>query len=546
MNIIFKNKKFDSEELDELLTNYYVDFSKVKSIAVIMKRSPQMLWLLYKAFCSGITYIPIDPSEPVDKVNFILNQTQPDIVLCEEYKYNYSKTRTNDYDNVGYILYTSGTTGSPKGVLINKESLVNFIDGVSEIIDFSERKKIASFTSMSFDIFFLESVMAIIKNMTIVLADEYEQKNPRAMSKLIYDSGVDMLQLTPSRLQLLLNYDRDLCCLKNIKEIMIGGEPLSITLLQELQRKTEARIYNMYGPTEATIWSTIGDLTNSSSVNIGYPIKNTEIYIVDNDMNILPVGKKGEICIAGKGLAKGYHQKDVLTAEKFVCLQNYNKKIVYKTGDIGKQNTDGTFECFGRVDNQIKLRGHRIELEEIEAILNQYIGITCSLVCVHVINDVDKLLHVFYTGDKDIIIDDIKNYLNNKLSSYMVPDIYERIDDFVLTINGKIDRKYYDDLLNSKTTHYNEKTLEMLLNIKEKIIRIIKENTSGFTGEINETSSFKELGYDSISFIKTILAIEDGFGFEFDDEYIIISKYQCIGDMVDYVIKKAKTNVIMD
>lgn len=163
--------------------------------------------------------------------------------------------------------------------------------------------------------------MALYKGLTVILANKEEQRNPKFMAQLIRDNAVDMVQMTPSKMQLLLNHDKELFCLKNVKEIMIGGEPFPISLLHTLQEKTTAKIYNMYGPTETTIWSTVSDLTCRDRIDIGRPIKNTEVYIVNENLSILPVGEVGEICIAGKGLAKGYVGRSDLTKEKFIYLR---------------------------------------------------------------------------------------------------------------------------------------------------------------------------------------------------------------------------------
>lgn len=254
-----------------------------------------------------------------------------------------------------YILYTSGTTGIPKGVEVTREGLFNFIEGISEIIDFSAGKRIACFTTVSFDIFILESIMALYRGLVVVLANEDEQRNPRLMAKLIQDNEVDMVQMTPSRMQLLLNYDKELSCLKNVKEIMIGGESFPLSLLRRLKEKTNAKIYNMYGPTETTIWSTVSDLTQKDRIDIGRPIKNTEVYIVDESLSILPEGQVGEIYIAGKGLARGYVGKNDLTIEKFIYLPQKPDVRVYRTGDMGRYLPDGDLEYLGRTDNQVKI-----------------------------------------------------------------------------------------------------------------------------------------------------------------------------------------------
>lgn len=464
-----------------------------------------------------------------DSTELILFQKQ----LCEEY--------CRKYDNdIMYILFTSGSTGIPKGVEVLYDGFINFVDGVSEVIDFSPSRRIACFTTASFDIFFLESVMALLQGLTVVLANDEERTNPKLMAKLIQENEVDIIQMTPSRMQLLLNYDKDLSCLKKVKDILIGGEPFPFNLLQTLQQKTTARIYNMYGPTETTIWSTISNLTSKDRVDIGSPIKNTEIYIVDEHLQTLTDGKIGEICIAGKGLAKGYVGRNDLTVERFVYLPEQEIKV-YRTGDMGRVLEDGNLEYLGRVDNQVKIRGYRIELEEIESYINQFEGIKQSIVAVLEKNDSEKVLEAFYTSEHDIDPSKISNFLSTKLPSYMIPIEYKHIKDFIQTENGKIDRKrIYEcielksDEIKSHPSNSNE-----LTNIQKSIFQVIISNsTEKSTGFIMLDTSFANAGIDSISFIKTIVDLEEKFNIEFDDDMLYIGQFPTIRSMVEYVESK--------
>ena len=443
---------------------------KSSRVALILDRGISLISVIYNCLDKKITYVPIDPNMPDSRISDIINDAnvgtvithqnylrklQVDNVICVDVDDIIDFDPTETDNETAYILFTSGSTGDPKGVEVTREGLFNFIDGISEIIDFSPGKRIACLTTMSFDIFFLESIMALFKGLTIVLANEDEQRNPKLMAKLIQDNAVDMVQMTPSRMQLLLNHDKELTCLKNVKRIMIGGEPFPISLLKTLQEKTNSKIYNMYGPTETTIWSTVSELTHKDRIDIGYPIKNTEVYIVDESLSILPNGQAGEICIAGKGLAKGYVGRDDQTAEKFVYLPQKSDVRIYRTGDIGRYLSDGNLEYLGRTDNQVKIRGHRIELEEIEACLNQVNGINQSIVNVLETSETDKILQAFYTSDIAINQKDITDYLSSKLPDYMIPVIFKRVESFIQTVNGKIDRKRVLDSCSSTFILYS-------------------------------------------------------------------------------------------
>jgi acyl-CoA synthetase (AMP-forming)/AMP-acid ligase II/acyl carrier protein len=323
---------------------------------------------------------------------------------------------------------------------------------------------------------------------------------------------------------------------------MIGGEPFPLSLLRALQEKTTAKIYNLYGPTEATIWSTVSNLTHKDQIDIGNPIKNTEIYIVDENLFVLPSGQAGEICIAGKGLAKGYVGRDDLTVEKFVYLPQNPDVRVYRTGDMGRYLPDGNLECLGRTDNQVKIRGHRIELEEIESHLNQVDGINQSVVIALETSETDKILEAFYTSNDTLYQKDIIAFLSSKLPEYMIPVIFKRVEDFIQTANGKIDRKRVLECIEIKTDdtitvdfHRSE-----LNEVQSKAFNVIVSTLDSKFGDITLETPFAGAGVDSITFITIVVALEGEFEFEFDDEMLLITAFPTIKSMMEYVESKVQ------
>lgn len=543
MNILFESRIYQEKDYQNILEKYNCNQGNPKRVAVIMRRSPELIFAIYQLFKSGITYIPIDPNNPIERIEFILNESKPDVVLSDDPTiFNCTNEKRNAGIDLAYILYTSGTTGNPKGVGITKENLINFVHGITDIIDFSANKRIACLTTISFDIFFLESIMALSKGITVVLANEEEQRNPKLMAQLIENNEVEMIQMTPSRMQLLLNHDKELLCLKNVKEIMIGGEPFPLSLLRSLQAKTTAKIYNMYGPTETTIWSTVSELTYKDRIDIGRPITNTEIYIVDEGLSILQTGQSGEICIAGSGLANGYVEREDLTAKKFIYLPQKPDVMVYRTGDMGRYLPDGELEYLGRTDNQVKIRGHRIELEEIESHLNQLEGIKQSIVIALETSETDKILQAFYTSDFDIKSKIITSYLSEKLPSYMVPVVFKHVESFIQTENGKIDRKRVLECVEIKvndsvTESFNKSELNA---IQKKAFEVIVSTLGSKIGDVTIETEITGAGVDSITFIKIVVALEGEFDFEFDDEMLLITKFPTIKTMLDYTGSKIK------
>lgn len=523
----------------------------------MLGRNDLLLDAINNSFLHGITYIPVNINLPDERIAAILEESKPDAVITtSEYKARIHDCQTivvdndetivfegNDPDNeIAYIMYTSGSTGRPKGVMVRRESVYNFMEGVSEVIDFSEGRSIACLTNVSFDIFFLESIMPLMKGMKVFFATEEEQNNPKAIAALIENSQVDMLQMTPSRMQLLLNYDGDLSCLKKVKDIMIGGEAFPEKLLHTLQEKTNANIYNMYGPTETTIWSTISNLTDKDSVDIGKPIKNTRVYIVDQDLHIVSDGEIGEICIAGKGLAKGYVNNEELTKEKFCPLPDKPEENIYRTGDLGKVLPTGDLICLGRTDSQVKIRGHRIELGEIEFFINQVDGVVQAVATVAEKSECEKTIEVYYTCSKPVTHEQISDYLSKKVPAYMIPAKYYEVDSFELTPNGKIDRKKLQShnikALDNKsssvpTDQSDSKAFEVIAATLSESLEIPVES-------IKIDESLSELNLDSINFVKLVIALEAEFDFEFDDDKLLISEFPTVLSLVEYVEEKTQ------
>lgn len=524
-----------------------------KLIAVHLKRTPDLLASILTFYKCGITYLPIDPCYPKDRIEFMLKDSKaPTMLLQTDYPYENDSIKAlyikktgysideSIYSGLAYIIYTSGSTGKPKGVMIKQEGLINLIEGMSERINYKAGYKIACFTTVSFDMFFIESIMALCKGLTVVLTDQNEQNNVRQTAKIIEENAIDIIQMTASRMQLLIYYDKELSCLKSVKEIIVGAEPVPLKLIQTLQKKTTANIYNFYGPTEVSIWSTISDLTISKTVDIGKPIKNINIYIFDENLNQVPNGEAGELCIDGIGLAKGYLYLDDLTKEKFVNNPNKTNTIMYRTGDYARYLADGNIEYIGRLDNQVKIRGYRIELEEVETIANQYDGIGQAIASVYK-TDYNSIICLHYTSEYEINENLLNQYITNKLPEYMVPSWFIKAPKFNYSQNGKIDRKslYYPDI--SKISINSDSML--MSDIQQKVIEFINEIIMNIEVQITLNTEMTSIGLDSILFVRLVIAIEEEFGFEFDDEMMAYTTLKTVGDFIEYVESKASSKV---
>ncbi|MCP4155566.1 MAG: amino acid adenylation domain-containing protein, partial [bacterium] len=385
-------------------------------VGLMVSRTKEMITALLAVLKAGAAYVPIDPTYPGGRIDYILKQSHPRILLTETHLREklrdgtfegeiLERTDLNGANNAdqthegqkeqnatpsdpAYVIYTSGSTGNPKGVMVTHANVVNFITGMSAIIDFSPARRILAVTTLSFDIFVLETLLPLTGGMEIVVADEEQQMEARHLAKLIIHKKIDILQLTPSRLKLLLVDIETSGALKGITHLLVGGEAFPAHLLKAVKRACTGKIYNVYGPTETTVWSCVKELTNTETVNIGKPIANTQVYIMDRYLRPQPPGIAGELLIGGDGVTTGYYENPELTSEKFINYKTIarSSKLVdgkekkkeeialtnnhlYRTGDLARWRPDGELEFLGRLDHQVKIRGFRIEIEEIEGTL---------------------------------------------------------------------------------------------------------------------------------------------------------------------------------
>jgi amino acid adenylation domain-containing protein len=441
-------------------------------VAIMVNRSLEMLIGIMAILKAGGAYLPIDPSYPWDRIEYMLVDSETTILLTQDElipKVEFSGTvldlndrrlypegesgiaQVNTARDLAYIIYTSGSTGHPKGVMIEHQAVHNFIQGMTERIEFNAPKTILALTTISFDIFGLETLLALARGLKIVIATENEQLDPKLLSEVIVQNRIEMLQITPSRLQLLLSDKRYRPCLEHLTEIMIGGEALPESLLEEVRKLTRAKIYNMYGPTETTIWSTVKDLTEETAVNIGTPIANTQVYIVDPNNRSQPVGVIGELCIAGDGLARGYWKRAELTAEKFVSNPFQTGTQMYRTGDLARWLPDGNIEFLGRNDHQVKIRGYRIELGEIENLLLRHEAIRGAVVVDHTGANGLKSLCAYFEAERELTVVELREYLGQSLPDYMIPGSFIQLEKIPQTPNGKVDRKALPQIDQTRT-----------------------------------------------------------------------------------------------
>lgn len=438
-------------------------------IGLALDRSPEMIISLLAILKSGAAYIPLDPEYPKDRVEFMLEDSSAKILITsKKYHNHFASTASEiliedafekfgDYigdepaveitgNDLAYVLYTSGSTGKPKGVQIRHFNLVNFLLSMQKQPGMTASDKILTVTTISFDIAGLELYLPLICGAEITLTDSDTAKDGRILFDMVKNEGITFMQATPYTWRMMLEAGWEkLLPLK----ILCGGEALPKDLVGKLTVRT-SQLWNMYGPTETTIWSTIKLIESDDNITIGKPIDNTQVYIVDENLNNLTDGSIGEIVIGGDGVAAGYLNRPELTAERFVDNPFSGKPgdKMYRTGDLGLYKEDGDIVCLGRMDHQVKVRGYRIELEEIEHALVKEANIKQAVVIAREDTPGDPRLVGYVVLEDEGADVDLKTKIHNwqqallaVLPEYMVPDDFVVMTAIPITPNGKIDRK---------------------------------------------------------------------------------------------------------
>jgi len=299
-----------------------------------------------------------------------------------------------------------------------------------------EKKRVYSLTTIGFDIFVLESLLALCAGSTVILASEEEQKNPALAVAAMLAHDAHILQATPSRMKMLL--EEGTAFLSGLTDILIGGEPFPPDLLEALQNVFSGNIYNMYGPTETTVWSTVKNITVSGSISAGRPLDNTRIFIMDEDRRTQGISVPGEIGISGEGVSSGYWNKPRLTSDRFIFSPHVPGKRIYLTGDIGRWTPAGELEIMGRNDSQVKIRGYRVELEDIACHLKTHPELKdAAVICVK--KDGYDDLYAFYVSEFPLESRLLRTHLRNALPEFMIPSYFVHLHALPLTPNSKVD-----------------------------------------------------------------------------------------------------------
>lgn len=518
-------------------------------VGILMKRSDALLQALLGVLKAGGTYVPIHTSFPPERIQFILKDAQAQVLITDE---NFelpdgSGIQVVPLQEVGfsavdcanpsmrvtpnhlaYVIYTSGSTGTPKGVMVTHRSLTNFLWSMRSRPGIKKNDVLMAVTSISFDIATLELFLPLITGATVVIASEEMVTNPLLLGEAIDRHGVTMMQATPAGWQMLL--ESGWAGVPGLKALC-GGDALTRKLADRLLDRVDS-LWNMYGPTETTVWSSVNRIEKGNApITIGQPIGNTQLYILDRYLQPVPPGVLGELHIGGIGLALGYLHQPELTQKKFIpdFFDSQPGARLYKTGDLARFLEEDCIEILGRMDDQLKINGHRMELGEITATLLQHPSVNEAMVIARTESNGDKRLVAYFVPETASPPDspELRDFIRSKLPAYMIPSFFIQMKALPLTPNGKIDRKALplpEDVrpVSGYVAPRNE-TEQILAEIWQDALHV---------EQVGVHDNFFDLGGASIQSLQ-IVAKANMFGFGLSVENIF--EYQTIAELAGLI-----------
>ncbi|MBX4266311.1 non-ribosomal peptide synthetase [Clostridium estertheticum] len=466
--VVYEDKKLTYRELNEKSNSLARELREkgVKPdsiVAIMVERSLEMMIGIMGILKAGGAYLPMDPEYPKDRIEGMLEDSNTKILLTQNYlmdkikfegiivdlegeelfkgsKDNLEKVNTSS--DLAYVIYTSGSTGKPKGVMIEHRSILNTILSRKEEYKQTNEDYVMILFSFAFDGFVTSFFTAIVSGSKTLLLNKQEAKDPIEISRKLTSEKITHFITVPS-LYMGILHSTEKVMLQNIKVVTLAGEKLTLsTIKKSLEIAPKIEMVNEYGPTENSVLSTMMRNVNlETPISVGKPISNTRIYIVNENNRIQPIGVVGELCISGKGLARGYLNRLKLTEEKFIQNPFESGEKMYRTGDIARWLPDGNIEYIGRTDHQVKIRGYRIELGEIENQLLKNDAIKEAVVIDREDEQSNKYLCAYIACDKEMTVPELRSSLSKELPDYMMPAYFMQIEKMPLTPNGKLDRK---------------------------------------------------------------------------------------------------------
>ena len=526
--VVFEERKLSYKELNEQanrVAHYLRNEYQIRPddlVGVMLDRSEEMIVALLGILKSGGAYVPIDPEYPKMRIQYMLEDSGCRILITEA-KYmdifgneervspfidinSLPQTSTENPAfhssprNLAYVIYTSGSTGRPKGAMIEHSSLINLCYWHKTEFSLSHEDRVTQFVSFSFDVSVWETFPALVSGSSLYIVPENTKLDLIKFNNLLEKNNITICFVPTSLCEQFFTLDN-----KSLRIMLTGGENL------KCYTERNYRLSNNYGPTENTVVTSTCFITDISSITIGKSISNTNMYILDNQNNLLSVGVQGEICLSGDGLARGYRNNPKLTAEKFIPNPFHEGERLYKTGDLGKRLPDGNIAFLGRKDDQVKIRGYRVELGEIEAALKEHPAVRENTVIVHEVSETDKRLAAYLVPHQGQTIDrmELRDFLTKRIPGYMIPSSFVMLDAMPLTHHGKIDRRALpeseDGLRDSETDYAVPQT-----EAEQRIAQVWQQTLQ--TKEVGIYDNFFEAGGNSLLLIQVLGKLQEIFG----------------------------------
>ncbi|NEQ41319.1 MAG: amino acid adenylation domain-containing protein, partial [Okeania sp. SIO3I5] len=531
--LVFEEKQLTYQQLNNTANQlaYYLQSLGISSevkVGVCLERSVEMIVGILGILKAGGAYVPIDPNYPTERLSYMLNDSGIKVLLTTEkllssipsttaqivcldrdQKLIEQQSQSNldtgvSSKNLAYVIYTSGSTGKPKGVAIEHQSLCNLVQEQKRLFEVTPESRILQFASISFDASVWEIFMAVTHGSRLILGEASQLLPGDDLKQIMERSWVTHVTLPPSALAVLPSSE-----LPTLDKIIVAGEACPRELAH--QWSVGRHFFNAYGPTESTVCATVAEIDDGSEqISIGRPIGNTKIYILDNNLQPVPIGVTGEMYIGGDGLARGYLNRPELTTEKFIP-NPFAVGSLYRTGDLACYLPDGNIKFIGRIDNQVKVRGFRIELGEVEAVLNDRPQIQQAVVIVREDSSENKFMVAYVVPeDQSLNSSELKEDIKQKLPKYMVPSVFVFLESLPLTPNGKIDRKALPapEVEIKQGEEYiapRTETEEMIANIFASVLRVAKV---GIYDNFFDLGGHSLLATQLVSQLKEALEIE--------------------------------------
>ncbi|MBD2013421.1 amino acid adenylation domain-containing protein [Microcoleus sp. FACHB-53] len=538
--VVFDNEQLTYQELNSRANQLARYLQKLGVgpevlVGICVDRSIEMLVGLLGILKGGGAYVPLDPAYPQQRLALMVSDSQMPFLLtqqqllarlpshqarvvCLDRDWHTISQESPDNpassttpENLAYVIYTSGSTGKPKGVQIPHGGVVNFLTSMQCQPGLTQTDVLLAVTSISFDIAALELYLPLITGARVVLVSREVASDGKQLIEQLTTSGATVMQATPATWQMLLTAGWDG---SSQLKILCGGEALPRDLAEQLLARGAA-VWNLYGPTETTIWSTVCQVEAAklvkAKVPVGRPIANTQVYLLDQFGQPVPIGIPGELHIGGAGLARGYLNRPELTEQKFIHHSVAGR--LYKTGDLARYLPNGTIEYIERIDHQVKLRGFRIELGEIESLVRQHPAVEQAVVILREDEPGNPRLVAYLVSQscQDELAQKLRRFVGEHLPSYMVPSLFVKLEALPLTPNGKVDRKALP--VPEATTTSPQEAVVLPRNPVEEVLAEIWYQLLGVEA-VGIDQNFFELGGHSLLATQVISRIEKAFGVE--------------------------------